>query len=86
MSTAAPTNPLAPFYPSLGAPTISYPTEGLEPLSYELDPDGDGKQVRNHPRPDGKFSSSYDTLWHGDGGENSKPWADFHIYHQVSDT
>lgn len=83
MATEPPSNPLAPFYPSVGAPSVSYSTEGLEPLSYEVDPAGDGKSVCNHPRPDGKLSPFYDTMWHGDGGENSKPWADFHIYHQV---
>lgn len=84
MPSAKPANPLAPFYPDIGAPSTTYSTEGLEPLSYELDPAGDGKSVHNHPRPDGKLSPFYDKMWHGDGDPNSKPWADFHIYHQVS--
>jgi DOPA 4,5-dioxygenase len=83
MSSAKPSNPLAPFYPDIGAPSATYSTEGLEPLSYELDPAGDGKSVKNHPRPDGKLSPFYDTMWQGDGNPNSKAWADFHIYHQV---
>ncbi|CAK9783541.1 hypothetical protein CC85DRAFT_265328 [Cutaneotrichosporon oleaginosum] len=74
---------LLPFYPDIGAPSATYSTAGLEPLSYELDPNGDGKSVKNHPRPDGVLSPFYEKIWHGDDGNaNSKAWVDFHIYHQ----
>ncbi|BEJ13216.1 hypothetical protein CspHIS471_0303900 [Cutaneotrichosporon sp. HIS471] len=82
MSASRSANPLASFYPDIGAPSATFSTEGLEPLTYEVDPAGDGKSVPNHPRPDGKLSSFYDKMWHGDGGPNSKPWVDFHVYHQ----
>lgn len=73
-----------PYFPDIGAPAApTYPTEGLEPLSYELDPNGGGKSVFNPPRPDSKRSPHYDTLWDNNGAANSKPWFDFHIYHKV---
>lgn len=84
MSAAPSKNPLSPYYPDIGSPSNTYSTDGLPPLSYDIDPAGDGKSVANHPRPDGKLSPFYDEMWHGDGGANSKPWADFHIYHQAS--
>jgi len=74
-------NPLAPFYPDVGAPEPpSYPVDGLEPLSYDADPNGDGKQVYNPPRPDGKRSPYYGALYDGKGAKGSKQWWDFHVY------
>ncbi|KAL1409670.1 hypothetical protein Q8F55_003666 [Vanrija albida] len=76
-----PATPLTPFYPKYAKPSVSYPTDNLEPLSYEADPNGSGKTVYNPPRPDGKKSPHYDAVWDGEGGKLSKPWWDFHIYH-----
>lgn len=72
------THPLASYLPTIPPPTTSNTAEGLEPLSYEVDPNSDGKAVYNPPR-EGK-SPYYDTLWYKGGG---KTWVDIHIYHQV---
>lgn len=74
-------NSLEQYYPSVGEPSApSYSVDKLEPLSYEIDPKGDGKQVYNPPRPDGKRSPYYDALYSEQGAEGSKSWWDFHIY------
>lgn len=84
-STSSTPNPLAPYYPDVGAPSApSYPVDGLEPLSYELDPNGDGKTVYNPPRPDGKRSPHYDALYNDNNAQGSKAWWDFHVYQYAS--
>lgn len=73
---------ILPYFPDVGEPAPpSYSTEGLEPLSYELDPNGTGKSVYNPPRPDGKRSEHYDKLYQAREEDGGKPWWDLHIYH-----
>jgi hypothetical protein len=70
-----------PFYPDVGSPSApTYATADLEPLSYELDPKGDGKAVYNPPRPDGKPSPYYEKLYNAKDAKGSKEWWDFHVY------
>lgn len=73
--------PLLPFYPPVGLPQTSNPDKSE--LSYEADPNGDGKSVYNPPR-EGK-SHHYDELYKGDQeGAGERAWWDFHVYHLVS--
>lgn len=72
---------LTPYFPALGEPKTSYATDGLEPLAYTVDPNGDGKAVYNPPRPDGKKSPFYDALYDREGAPGSQSWWDFHVYH-----